>query len=828
METRESIQHVISEVSGIVSRMAGIQLGAKQSSMVENRLKTRMLRLGLEEFSDYLEHLKKNQESESQALLSLMTTHHTYFFREFSHFEFLLNRGLDLLIEKARATSDKKIRIWSAASSRGQEAYSLAMFFNFHLKAAAPDVTFEIWGTDIDPESVNHAKNGVYKAEELKQSPAMYMNGQWTRGTGQVRDFSKVKESLKKHVHFTTANLLSPEPFLQGKVFDIIFCRNVFIYFNQDQIKQCSKHMIKHLQPHGFFFLGVSESLNGLGLPVKSIGPSVYQHPVAESAKNSSQTAAPGAVAKSVQLPPPRDLDVLCVDDSTTILALLKKILGKDTGFNVKATAANGREALEKIKTQKFDLITLDLHMPELDGVGFLTESKSMDRPPVIIVSSINRDDPSIAKMAIDLGAADYVEKPSLENIAQAGNEIRSKLKMVWGMRSKPLIKPESVSASAPTASKSSPAAPAAVAKSAVTSQKASPATSPKLSSKKHKVLVVDDSQTIRQLLKVIISQDPGLEVCAEAEKPSQVEALIKQHKPDVITLDIHMPEMDGVTLLKKIHPLYKIPTVMISSLGKEEGPQVLQALESGAIDYIQKPQMSQLEEAAKMIREKIKVAATAKAHIGPRTRRRVSGTSKLDHQSLIVLGASTGGTEALRVVLESLPAQIPPILIVQHIPPVFSAAFANRLNDLCDFEVREARDNEEVKPNQVLIAPGGKQMGLKSEGGKLFVSVKDEQPVNRHKPSVDYLFKSVADLGMKKVVAAIFTGMGGDGAKMMKRLRDQGARTIAQNQETCVVFGMPKEAIAMGGAEFTLPLDSIAQKIMDLSVSDNKDKKAA
>ncbi len=819
METRESIQHVVNEVSGIVSKMAGIQLGPKQSSMVENRLKTRMLRLGLEEFSDYLDHLKKNQESESQALLSLMTTHHTYFFREFSHFEFLLNRGLDLLIEKARKTTDKTIRIWSAASSRGQEAYSLAMFFNFHLKAAAPDVTFEIWGTDIDPESVNHAKNGVYKAEELKQSPAMYMNGQWTRGTGQVRDFSKVKEALKKHVHFTTANLLSPEPFLQGKMFDVIFCRNVFIYFNQDQIKHCSKHMIKHLQPHGFFFLGVSESLNGLGLPVKSIGPSVYQHPVAEGRKNSSQPSTQGAVAKSVQLPPPRDLDVLCVDDSATILALLKKILGKETGFNVKATAANGREALEKIKTQKFDLITLDLHMPELDGVGFLTQSKSMDRPPVIIVSSINRDDPSIAKMAIDLGAADYVEKPSLENIAQAGNEIRSKLKMVWGMRSKPTIKPESIAATRPLASNTS-----------IASTQTAPAakTSAPTLQRKHKVLIVDDSQTIRQLLKVIISQDPDLEVCAEAEKPSQVEALIKQFKPDVITLDIHMPEMDGVTLLKKIHPIYKIPTVMISSLGKEEGPQVLQALESGAIDYIQKPQMSQLEEAAKMIREKIKVAATAKAHVSPRTRRRVAGNSKLDHHSLIVLGASTGGTEALRVVLESLPAQIPPILIVQHIPPVFSAAFANRLNDLCEFEVREARDNEEVKPNQVLVAPGGKQMGIKSVGGKLFTIIKDDVPMNRHKPSVDYLFKSVADLGIKKVVAGIFTGMGADGAKMMKRLRDQGARTIAQNQDTCVVFGMPKEAIAMGGAEFTLPLDSIAQKIMDLSVSDNKDKKAA
>lgn len=786
-ETPEFIESVVNEVSKIVSEMAGIQLGPRQAPMVENRLRTRMVRLGNKSFTEYLNYLKSHLESESQALLSLMTTHHTYFFREFSHFEFLLNRGLVRMIEKARSRSDKTIKIWSAACSRGQEVYSLAMFFEFHLKQMAPDIKFEIWGTDIDPESVHHAQNGVYKADELKQSPAMYVDGNWIRGKGNVADFSKVKDQLKRHCRFTSANLLNCGAFLADKKFDVIFCRNVFIYFNQDQIKQVTKTFLGHLDPDGLLFLGVSESLNGLGLDVELAGPSAYQH---KTVSSKSGTTHPTPLGKSV---PQRTLEVLCVDDSPTILALLKKILNQENGFKVTATAANGREALNIVRAKKFDVITLDLHMPELDGVGFLKEYQSKETP-ILVVSSINRDDTTIAQKAISLGAADYVEKPSLENLSQAGNEIRAKIKTILQAKGPAKSLAPSASATAALAKKSAP--------------------TPTVSkTSKIKVLIVDDSQTIRNLLSQILSKDPIFEIVGLAEKPSQVEDLIKKNRPDVITLDIHMPEMDGVTLLKKIHPIYKIPTVMISSISKEEGPQVLQALESGAVDYIQKPQMSNLAEAAETIRERLKIAAKAKVTRTVRARK-ASQSHSFDFDNVILMGASTGGTEALRVVLEGLPAKIPPILIVQHIPPVFSAAFAQRLNELCPFDVREAKDGDEVKPNQVLIAPGGKQMKIYPAKDKLLIQVTDDAPVNRHKPSVDYMFKTAGEAQLKKIVAVILTGMGADGAREMKRLRDAGARTIAQNEETSVVYGMPREAAANGGAEFVLPLDEIAEKI--------------
>jgi len=220
-ESPEMVKKVVAEVSFIVSEMAGIQLGERQESMVENRLRTRMLKLNMPTFEEYLNFLKHNQETESQALLSLLTTHHTYFFREFSHFEHLLNHGLNSMIDKARSRPDKTIRIWSAACSRGQEVYSLAMFFNFHLKHMAPDVKFEISASDVDPESVEIAKNGVYKNEELKQCPAMYMDGNWSKGSGDVKEFSKVKDSLKNHCKFLVVNLFQPESFLTGKKFDL-------------------------------------------------------------------------------------------------------------------------------------------------------------------------------------------------------------------------------------------------------------------------------------------------------------------------------------------------------------------------------------------------------------------------------------------------------------------------------------------------------------------------------------------------------------------------------------------------------------------------------
>lgn len=791
----------IEEVSKIVSEMAGIQLGPRQHSMVENRLKSRMFKLEIDSFDEYLSYLKSHRESESQALVSLLTTHHTYFFREFAHFEYLLNNSLHRLINIAKSRGDHKIRIWSAASSRGQEAYSLAMFFEFHLKQLNCGVDFEIWGTDIDPESVSFATNGVYKHEELKQSPAMYINNNWSRGKDHIKEFSKIKNHLKQKCHFETANILKCENFLRDKVFDLIFCRNVFIYFNQEQIKYCSEKMIEHLHPDGYLFLGISESLNGLGVKTNLIGPSIYEH---SGRATSTPTAQVKPRYQEPQLVQDRVYDILCVDDSKAIHVLLSKILHKENGYRIKHTANNGVEALKLLQENTYDAITLDMHMPEMDGVTFLEKTQSMKRPPVVVLSSINRDDQTIAQRALQLGAVDYVEKPSLENLAQSSNEIRSKLSLA--------IK------SQPTAQQSLPQVPFQPVSEV---EKA-------VSKIKKKVLIVDDSKTIRQLLKNILNQDPQLQVVAEAETPLQVEDLIKKHKPDVITLDIHMPQMDGVTLLKKIHPLYNIPTVMISSISRDEGSFVLDALEAGAVDYIQKPSLHDLKDVIDQIRERVRTAASAQIRNKKTAPPQVRISGKLDQGHLIVIGASTGCTEAIKTILQRLPSEIPPIVIVQHIPPIFSAAFAERLNQIMPFDVKEARSGDEVRPNQVLIAPGGKQMAVKEINHKLVIQITDDRPVNRHKPSVDYMFESVSKLNLKKVVGLILTGMGADGARMLKKLRDSGAETIAQDQSSCVVFGMPKEAIQIQAAKYVLPIDQIANKVVSICSSPTVAKKSA
>lgn len=335
---------------------------------------------------------------------------------------------------------------------------------------------------------------------------------------------------------------------------------------------------------------------------------------------------------------------------------------------------------------------------------------------------------------------------------------------------------------------------------------------------KKIKVMIVDDSATIRNILNKLLSADPAIEVVHLAEGPRGIDDAIKLHRPDVMTLDIHMPEMDGVTLLKNLLPKYSIPTIMISSISKEEGPQVLEALEAGAVDYIQKPTAKELNLVGPIIIERVKIAAQAKiqAKVTRKVVKRVARSSQpSDH--IVLIGSSTGGTEALRVIFESLSEQIPPVLVVQHIPPVFSKSLADRLNSLCPFEVKEAEHDDLVLPNRVLIAPGGKQMGVRKVGSEMRIVITDDAPVNRHKPSVDYMFDSISKIRHPDLVGVILTGMGADGAKGLKKLRDQGARTIAQNKETCVVWGMPKEAEKINAAEFVLPIDEIASAILDL-----------
>ncbi len=353
----------------------------------------------------------------------------------------------------------------------------------------------------------------------------------------------------------------------------------------------------------------------------------------------------------------------------------------------------------------------------------------------------------------------------------------------------------------------------------------------------KIKVIVVDDSAVVRQTLSEILGSDPEIEIIATASDPYVAASKINREVPDVITLDVEMPKMDGVTFLKKLMSQHPIPVVMCSSLTERGCETTLKALEYGAVEIITKPRLGAkkfLQESKIQIIDTVKSAARARvSKISPSAGRSVAPKLTADAvipkvkkskamiqttEKIMVVGASTGGTEALRVFLESLPGDSPGIVIVQHMPEKFTASFAKRLNELCSITVREARDNDSVIRGHALIAPGNKHTLLKRSGARYYVEVKDGPLVCRHRPSVDVLFRSAARYAGKNAVAVIMTGMGDDGSRGMKELRDEGARTIAQDEATSVVFGMPKEAIKRGGAEKVVPLDRIASQVLILA----------
>ena len=448
---------IIAEICTIVTDITGVQLGERQSVMVQSRLKKRIAELHLQDEQEYFEYFLAHRASETKALISLLTTHHTYFFRESSHFDHMIDKAIPALVASVRKRPDKTLRIWSAACSKGQEVYSIAMLLAAHMPRIAPDLKYEIFGTDVDEASVQIGKNGVYNYNEIKEVPTSLAGGHWVRGTGDINNFVKAKASLKDHCSFAAANLLNFESVVTRDAFDIIFCRNVFIYFTSAQIKDISARLLKKLSTDGTLFIGISESLNGLNLPIDIIGPSIYQkksEKIANAVKSvfsspTQPTATSSVPAPSLAIVPaapamPNPLRVLCVDDSSSVLMLLKQILKKDQGFEVVGTAGNGLEAVQALKTLQADVMTLDIHMPEQDGLEYLKKNFGKSHPPVIMISSASREDGDLAIRCLESGASDYVEKPSLRNIAERGDEIRNKLRCAW--RSKAFSSKKSIS----------------------------------------------------------------------------------------------------------------------------------------------------------------------------------------------------------------------------------------------------------------------------------------------------------------------------------------------------------------------------------------------
>lgn len=349
----------------------------------------------------------------------------------------------------------------------------------------------------------------------------------------------------------------------------------------------------------------------------------------------------------------------------------------------------------------------------------------------------------------------------------------------------------------------------------------------------KIRVLIVDDSAVVRQTLSALLSEDPEISVMETAGDPFQAAEKMKQEIPDVITLDVEMPRMDGLTFLKKIMVQHPIPVIICSSLTTAGSDTISKAIQYGALDIITKPKMGTrvfLEESKVQICDAIKAAykadMTKHAFMLSQTPPKLSADAILAKsrviltettEKVIAVGASTGGTEALRVFLQALPIDTPGMVIVQHMPEFFTASFATRLNNLCAITVKEAANNDTVLRGQALIAPGNRHMLLKRSGARYYVEVTDGPLVNRHRPSVDVLFRSTARYAGKNAIGVIMTGMGDDGAKGMREMYDTGAYTIAQDENSCVVFGMPKEAIAAGGVEKVLPLNSLAPTVYRL-----------
>ncbi|HCI13419.1 MAG: chemotaxis response regulator protein-glutamate methylesterase [Gallionellales bacterium GWA2_60_142] len=354
----------------------------------------------------------------------------------------------------------------------------------------------------------------------------------------------------------------------------------------------------------------------------------------------------------------------------------------------------------------------------------------------------------------------------------------------------------------------------------------------------KIKVLVVDDSALIRNVMKEIIDREKDMVCVGAAPDPIAAREMIKALNPDVLTLDVEMPKMDGLDFLERLMRLRPMPVVMVSTLTERGSDITFRALELGAVDFVSKPKMDiarGMEEYAAEITDKIRAAAQSRVHARKPAvptmvvQEKLSADAILPSsvpgrfastEKLIIIGASTGGTEAIKEVLTRLPADVPGILVTQHMPENFTKSFADRLNSLCKISVKEAEHNERILPGHAYIAPGHSHLLLKRSGANYMTELNQGPPVNRHRPSVDVLFRSAANVAGANAMGIILTGMGKDGAQGMLEMKHAGSFTIAQDEASCVVFGMPREAIALGGAAEVLPLQNIARRTLEYLAS--------
>lgn len=623
-------------MQGLLKDLAGIDLDFSKRALLETRLSRRLRHLGLKTWEDYIALLRSQKGvPEKQYFINSLTTNKTSFFREKKHFSFLANQ----LIENK---PNKSFNVWVAASSFGHEAYSIAFMLE-DMKSRIGPFNYRILATDIDTSALKIADTGIYHKKDLHDSINFSMLKRYfLRGVGKNEDYFKVVDEVKNNIKFRRHNMCEYDCNVPMK-FDVIFVRNVFIYFDKDTIASVSKKLFNHLKPGGFLFTGICETLPG---------------PVIDSKVN-------------------------CLENS-----IYQKL-------------------------------------------GELQPGVPKALPSVI---------------------------PSVK------------------------VKPVEQLVSS--------------------------------------VLIIDDSVVIQRLMSSILNKHARFSVFGVASNPYEAEELMIEKTPDIITLDVNMPRMTGIEYLDKVLPKRDIPVVMVSGASGSEGELALQALELGAIDFIEKPEMALIDEFELELGDKLLAALQAKkvSH-GKQTAKKFTRNlyAKFSSERLIAIGASTGGTVALGKILQQMPKNSPGIVIVQHIPPYFSNLFAKRLDGLCEIEVVEASDGMKVRSGLAIIAPGDRHITLKkSRDGALVVSALKGPRRNKHIPSVDVLFESVADICGKNAIGLILTGMGKDGAEGLLKMKETGARTYAQNEESCVVYGMPKEAVRINAADHIISLDDCARALVE------------
>jgi len=611
----------VSQILSQVQAATGIEIRTDRRPVLETKLWRRLRALKLGSFDDYAHYLRTHLERESQQVVSLVTTHVTSFFRDPDQFDFLLDHVLPELLSRG-----DPIRLWSAACSTGEEAYSLAMAALESLRQCPGDgsrrARIEVLGTDVDAISVARARNGVYPRKAIEHLNPEIVCRYFDIGEGDLEGMVRIRNEVHELCSFEVLNLLEP-PYRIHET-DVVFLRNVLIYFSEEETLRVLQELQPSLKPNGHLFVGSAEGLDEGSSSYRRLAHSVYQ----------------------------RTAPVVCGPiDSTAV-----------------------------------------------------------------------------------------------------------------------------------------------------------------------RVLTFDDSRVVRAALRGALRREDGFVVVGEAEDALEAGRLVEALRPDVITLDIHMPRQSGIEYLMSLQGKSHPPVVMLSTVDREDVDGALKCLELGALEYLEKPERWDDPLFLELLRNTLRCAASRPRRIGSPSRMVLESSHLTAGQrDLILLGASTGGVEAVRNLVRALPEDSPPVVVVQHLLAPFTPGFAARLSAASGRPVHVSAHGLSAERGSVYVAAGGRQTGVSARQGRLVLDVADAPQVNRHRPSVDYLFESAARLGPTwRISAALLTGMGCDGARGLRSLRCAGAHTIAESEETAVVFGMPREAIALGAARQILPLNRVLHGLLE------------